>query len=211
MSIDRFVVESTNAQTELCDLGFDFGADKSPYNRIGHRHPYTGVYTLLFAPLKTRAVRIAEIGVAGGASAAMWSAYFTHPDAQIRMFDRDENFLAHCRQRVPDSRLTAEIMDVGVDGDVERGLGDLEYDVIIDDSSHDFAHQVRIVREALPKLKRGGMLIIEDVFKATPLEDYEKALAADLATATTAYFVDCEHQWRWSPGWDNDRLLVIVR
>ncbi len=215
MPINRLVIDSSHAITELCKIGHVYGTDKSPINPKGHRHPYTPVYTMLLSPLKNRPITFAEIGIAGGASACMWSGYFTHPDTKIRMFDRDEKFIADCREGVGEGtgemRLTAEKMDVGVDGDVARTLGDTEYDVILDDSSHEFGHQMRIVREAFPKLKRGGMLIVEDVFRSIDEAEYEEALKEILPGCVAAYFVLCEHQLKWSPGWDNDKMLVLVK
>lgn len=216
--LPRIIIDSTAAVTELCALGYKHGADKSPYNEHGHRHPYTAVYTMLFAGLKGRSVRFAEIGVAGGASAHMWSEYFTHPDTKLVMFDRDMNFLQHCVERVKDERLRTLPMDVAVDGMVSApllrgadGLADAKYDVILDDSSHDLEHQLRIIREAFPFVHPGGMLIVEDVFKATPEEEYVGKIGEQLAGCAAAYFVVCEHAMRWSPGWDNDKMLILVK
>jgi predicted O-methyltransferase YrrM len=215
--ISRIVVDSSDAMTELCMLGKATGADKSPYNEVGHRHPYTGAYTMLFGGLKARPVRFAEIGVAGGASGLVWDAFFTHPETRLCMFDRDENFLANARRMMGDRAILAK-MDVGVDGDVARALketaGDAagNYDVIIDDSSHEVEHQLRIVREAFPLLKSGGLLIVEDVFRIADEEQYVQGIGEEiLGNCAAAYFVMCEHNLRWSPGWDNDKLLVLVK
>jgi len=193
-------------------LGRAVGTDKSPYNGAGHRHPYTAVYSMLFSPLKNKPIRFAEIGVAGGASAVLWEIFFAHRDAELRMFDRDQNFLDNARQLVG-GRFTFGLMDVSVDGDVSRALGEEKYDVIIDDSSHDFYHQIRIIKEAWPRLKFGGTLVIEDIFRNEDEEKYVKHLADTtiLKDAAAAYFVLCEHKDKWSPGWDNDKLLVLVK
>jgi predicted O-methyltransferase YrrM len=212
--ISRIVVDSSDAITDLCSLGQKFGTDKSPYNTVGHRHPYTAVYSMLFSPLRAKPIRFAEIGIAGGASALLWDAYFTHPDAQITMFDRDTNFMANA-DSMTGPRVKVGLMDVAVDGDVRRALSDMssgeEYDVIIDDSSHDFDHQIRIVKEAWPLLKTGGMLIVEDIFRARTEDDYARELENILTNCASSYFVMCEHKYKWSPGWDNDKLLVLVK
>lgn len=210
--IPRIVIDSSDATTELCRIGRAAGTDKSPYNTVAHRHPYTAVYSMLFAPLKNKPIRFAEIGVAGGASALLWEIYFTHRDTEVRMFDRDQNFLDRARKHVG-GRFTFELMDVSLDGDVSRALGQDKYDVIIDDSSHDFYHQIRIINEAWPCLKSGGMLIVEDIFRNESEERYTKALfeAEILENAATTYFVHCEHKDKWSPDWDNDKLLVLVK
>jgi predicted O-methyltransferase YrrM len=105
-------------------------------------------------------------------------------------------------------------MDVSVDGSVRDALAKAAtgiYDLIIDDSSHTHEHQIRIIREALPLVKPGGMLIIEDIFRSTPEEEYEKLIGPELAACAEAFFIDCEHKNKWSPGWDNDRLLVLIK
>jgi predicted O-methyltransferase YrrM len=165
---------------------------------------------MLFAPLKNKAICFGEIGVAGGRSALLWDMYFTNPAARINMFDRDENFLENARRMVG-SRLSFSLMDVGVDGDVARALGIALYDVIIDDSSHNFYDQIRIIKEAWPMIRSGGMLIIEDVFRTEDEERYTNAIQEILSEAAMSYFVMCEHVNRWSPGWDNDKLLVLVK
>lgn len=217
MSIPRLVIDSTAAPTLLCLFGHQTGTDKSPYNAAGHRHPYTAVYTLLFARLSRQPVRFAEIGLAMGASAEMWSKYFQHPRAQILGFDRDEEINRNAVERVNDARFRSGMMDVSLDGAVraalEAGAGgsDSGYDVIIDDSSHNHEHQIRIIREALPFVKSGGMLIIEDIFRSTAEEEYERLIGPEIAACSEVFFVDCEHKNKWSPGWDNDRLLVFIK
>jgi predicted O-methyltransferase YrrM len=211
--IPRIVIDSSDAQTELCFLGRAAKTDKSPYNTVSHRHPYTAVYNMLLSPYKNRAVQFSEIGVAGGCSAILWDMYFTHADAKIHMFDADKDFLEHGRRLLGD-RCTFSQMDVSIDGDVVRALKAShsgQYDVIIDDSSHNHGHQIRIIKEAFPLLKQGGLLIVEDIFRATPEDEYAREIKDILEKCSAYYFVMCEHKDRWSPGWDNDKLLVLVK
>lgn len=215
--IQRIVVNSSDAVTELCFLGNIAGTDKSPVvsQLQRHRHAYTAVYTMLFAALKGRPIHFAEIGVAGGNSALLWNMYFKHPETVVHMFDRDQNFLTSAKELVNNESMNFSLMDVGLDGDVKRALTksnpDGLYDVIIDDSSHEHSHQIRIIKEAFPLLKQGGILIVEDIFRATPEEEYTRPLGAIIHQCSAAYFVVCEHKDRWSPGWDNDKLLVLVK
>jgi hypothetical protein len=217
--IPHYVIDTTAAQTELCQLGHLSRTDKSPFNPAGHRHPYTGVYSMLFAPLRGRpALRFAEIGVAMGASMEVWEAYFKRDDTVIYAFDRDEGFLTGLKQRVPSPRIQCGVMDVQVDGAIHESLaaasGGQPYDVIIDDSTHGLEDQLRIIKEAFPLVRAGGgLLIIEDIFRSTPDSAFYDAVGAAFAGApgSFAYFVECEHELKWSPGWDNDRLLVLVK
>jgi len=203
-------MDMTGSYTEMCAIGAKIGIDKSPYtNReMVHRHPYTGLYSMLFGPLKNKKIRFAEIGVAGGGSTLLWNYYFTN--ATFDFFDRDENFLENARSfGFRTSHFS--LMDVSKDGDVSRALGDNMYDVILDDSSHEYDHQIRIIKEALPSVKPGGYMIVEDVFRNTPESDYVRDLQDVLPGCSEAYFVVCNHDERYSPGWNNDKVLVLVK
>jgi predicted O-methyltransferase YrrM len=217
--IPHYIIDSTGAPTELCQLGHLSHTDKSPYNPRGHRHPYTGVYSMLFAPLRNRQqLHFAEIGVAMGASIEVWEAYFKRDDTTIYGFDRDEALLAGVKERVPSPRVRCGLMDVKVEGAIADALttasNGTPYDVIIDDSTHALEDQLHVIREAFPLLRSGGgLLIIEDIFRSTPDSAFHEAVLPLLADTpgSFAYFVECEHELKWSPGWDNDRLLVIVK
>lgn len=212
-AIQHIVIDTTGAYTFLCDMGILTCADKTPYGTHPevHRHPYTGVYSMLFAPLRFREIQFAEIGVSGGSSVVLWDKYFHK--AKLCFFDRDENFLNNIDNLPVDNKPFKALMDVSKDGDVARALTlpGGQYDVILDDSSHEFNHQIRIIKEAFPLLKSGGYLIIEDVFRSTPEERYQAALEHILPQCAEAYFVVCNHEERYSPGWNNDKLLVLVK
>ena len=104
-------------------------------------------------------------------------------------------------------------MDVGEEESIRRGLeatgGNL--DVILDDSSHGLDDQIRIIKQAIPFLKPGGLIIIEDIFRDAPEERYENALADVLDNCSMSMFVVTEHERRYSPGWNNDKLLFLVK
>lgn len=210
MNIQSITIDSTNSVSELCYIGGAVGTDKSPYNKVAHRHPYTSVYSMLFSPLKGKPITFAEIGVAGGHSAILWDVYFKHPETKIYMFDRDANFLRNA-DRITGSRVICKITDVRDEECLEESFGDMEYDVIVDDSSHEIEDQIRIIRTLFPKVKSGGFLIIEDVFREKDEKEYQDQLVDIIPQCSAAYFVVCEHKDRWSPGWNNDKLLVLVK
>ena len=210
MSIQRIVIDSTNFRGELCELGVKFNADKSPYNTHPglHKHPYTAVYQMLLAQYKHKAIDLCEIGLAGGSSAAMWLEYFQQ--GKFLFLDRDLNFLNNFAKLNP-PRTSLKLVDVGQDLQLLRALGDTKYDVIIDDSSHVYEHQIRIVQEAFPSLKPGGVLIVEDIYRSEDEKKYENALKDTLKHCAFASFIITNHEDRVDTGWNNSKLLVLIK
>jgi SAM-dependent methyltransferase len=210
--IQSITVDSTAAVTHLCTLGSNYKTDKSPYNDAGHRHPYTAVYSLFLSKFRFQPVRFVEIGIAGGNSILLWRNYFTHKDTHIFGFDRDTNFIKSILNYGLTGVSLGE-MDVNEELSIRNGLaatgGNL--DVVLDDSSHGVDYQIRIIKQAIPFLRPGGVIIIEDIFRDTPEERYEEGLADVLDQFSMAMFVVTEHERRYSPGWNNDKLLFFVK
>ena len=212
MKIQSIIIDSTKSKTELCELGAQFYADKSPYTTVGHRHPYTAVYSLLLSKYKETPIRFSEIGIAGGSSLLMWSQYFLNSGRRLFFFDRDKSFIENGNAyQIP--FVVCNEMDVTQEDSIRSGFqaigGDL--DVILDDSTHGIPEQVKIIKAGLPFLKSGGMFIIEDIFRRYDEEDYQKELNDVLDQFSFATFITCEHVNKWSPDWDNDKLLVLIK
>ena len=209
--IPTYTVESSRAPTDLCYLGAKYGTDKSPFNTVGHRHPYTPIYSFLFAPHRHRPIQFGEIGVAGGASVAMWSQYFT-PSAKLAFYDCDDNFLANARGfGIPNASFMN--MNVNEISSIRAGLSAVggKFDILIDDSSHNVADQKNILEAAVDFMNPGGLLIVEDVFRNVEDKDY-LAIIEPIKDKLSFYaFFVAEHTNKWSPGWDNDKILMMVR
>ena len=82
---------------------------------------------------------------------------------------------------------------------------------IIITASHNPPDQCAVIKVALHFLKKGGILIVEDIFRERSIEPYEKIFeeVKDLVSFHT--FITCDHALRYSPGWNNDKLLVFVK
>jgi hypothetical protein len=104
-------------------------------------------------------------------------------------------------------------MDVGIAESITSSLtatgGNL--DILLDDSSHDAAHQDLIIHQALPFVRSGGMIIIEDINRDEPEEKYFNIIKDILHEFSFVSFVVTEHTNRYSPGWNNDKLLVMIK
>lgn len=210
LSIPSMTIDSTKCPTDLCLYGQHYYADKSPFNKGGHRHPYTAVYSLLMAQYRYRPVRFSEIGVAYGSSVKMWNTYFQK--GTFFFFDRDQNFLDHSAQGLGSNNSFA-IMDVAVRESISNSLKETggNLDILLDDSSHNISHQHLIINEALPFIRSGGMIIIEDIHRDEPEETYFNMIKDILDEFSFVSFIVTDHENRYSPGWNNDKLLVLIK
>lgn len=213
--MNSITIDSSDCRSTLCKLCAECGTDKCPYNLHGHRHPYSVPYSLFFEPLKNKAIKFAEIGVFRGASVRAWRQFFTNPNAKIFGYDRDiPNLEFIASMGLPNVLL--DVMDASKSESIHEKLqqatqdGEL-FDVILDDASHDPADQCEVIKTALPFLKQGGLLIIEDIFRERTTKPYEDVFPQVQHLVSFHTFIVCDHQLRYSPGWNNDKLLVFVR
>jgi len=211
---NSITLDSSSCRTTLCDLCVQAGTDKSPYTTNGgHRHPYTAPYSLLFEPLRNKPIKFAEIGIFRGSSILVWRYFF--PRARIYGFDNDIPSMEYVRTKdLPG--VTLDYMDATKAESMESVFtkytadGEL-FDVILDDALHDEAQQTITIMTCLSKLKQGGLLIIEDIFRERSEQPYIDAMTQMKDMISFSTFIVCEHEQRYSPGWNNDKLLVIVR
>ena len=102
------------------------------------------------------------------------------------------------------------------DENIQNGLSKCpeKFDIIIDDSSHIFDHQIKIIKNSVFFLKDGAYLIIEDIFnnrKENSEKKYFKSLSSIKKYFSEIYFVQSKHVNNFSPLYDNDKILVLVR
>ena len=211
---NSITLDSTSCRTTLCDLCVKCGTDKSPYTpNGGHRHPYTAPYSLLFEPLRGKRIKFAEIGIFRGASILVWRNFFSK--ARIYGFDND----AASMEQIRTANLPGVILDymdatsqTSMESVFQKHMADGElFDVILDDALHDPTQQQVTIRTCLSKLKQGGILIIEDIFRDKPEDPYIEAMTEMKNLISFSTFIVCDHKDRYSPGWNNDKLLIIVR
>ncbi len=212
-ALNEIRVDVSETFTPLCQLATQFMTDKSPYNVMTHRHPYTMVYDMFLRPYQARgaALHLGEVGILNGASIRMWREYF--PDASLSAFDIQKDAL----DKVSSIR---GVSDYLVDAGNSRGLrealseateGGKKFHILIEDASHRLDHQLLFLRDAIDFVEPGGLLIIEDIFREIPATRFQEALDLIADKVANAVLVQPEHPFRWSPGWDNDRILFVWR
>lgn len=209
----KITIDTTYFNTELCEIGKKYNSDKGPNNPNKHRHAYTGIYHFLFHGIKNNNLNIAEIGIYKNEGMKMFRDYFKN--ANLFGYEKLQNLINNAEK---DNLYNTKyfLMDVNDPNDIKKGLEKCEgkFDIIIDDSSHMFEHQINIISNAYPYLKKNGYLIIEDIFNNIKIHEeknYYDKLKGIKEYFSEIYFVQSEHINRWSPMYDNDKLLVLIK
>ena len=215
--MESYHLDYKSFSTELCWIGRKYDTDKSSQrNDVSdhrHCHPYTIFYNTLFKSKRETPIVIAELGILYGASLLMWAEYF--PNARIHGFDYNTELINEFKQSPNNNfdRVSVAHMNIKDPLSIVNGFADTNtmFDVIIDDTTHEFEDQINIIKYARSFLKPGGVLIIEDIFKHHSEINYRERLVDVLPAFQSSFFVSLDHVRRNSVGWDNDKLLVLVK
>ena len=134
----------------LKTLGDGLATDKNQYY-----HNYLDKYEFFLQPWRDKRFCLLELGIYRGDSARLWERYF--PLADI-----------HCVDIVPEcasfatERIKPHIMDLGDEENLKK-LRNLHSEIIIDDASHWWNHQILALFTLFPSLPSGGVYILEDL------------------------------------------------
>jgi demethylmacrocin O-methyltransferase len=149
-------IKSIGYGYNLTKLGQIYGTDKTG------SHFYTPHYETHFKRFKYKRINLLEIGVGGyerpdlgGESLRMWKRYF--PFANIYSID------IYDKNKIQEKRITifkGSQIDSSFLNSVINEIGEL--DIIIDDGSHINKHVIMSFKILFPKLKDGGVYVIED-------------------------------------------------
>jgi predicted O-methyltransferase YrrM len=215
MRTQRLKIDYNSDKCELCELGRIYDTDKSSQRdnitHIRHSHPYTLFYDSLFKHKKNETLEIAELGILKGSSLRMWNDYFKN--SKIYGFDNNFNFINGFKENYGNDRIVLSHIDVKNKDNIKKIFSDLnvKYDIIIEDTTHQFEDQINIIENVYQYLKPGGIMIIEDIFKSYNENDYIERLKPILHHFQDYYFVELDHVNRNSTGWNNDKLFILIK
>lgn len=141
----------------LDELGLHHRTDKASSS-----HGYLSIYETFFAPMRDREIVLLEIGVKAGASLRVWRDYF--PKGRIVGVD-----IRPPARAIEGGRIAIEIADQGK----REALAEIAgrhgpFDIIIEDGSHRWPHQIMAMAELIPALKPGGYFVSEDLQVSFP-------------------------------------------
>jgi len=166
--------------SELCVIGSNYDTDKSSQRQnvsdSRHCHPYTLFYDGLFRNKKHEKLKMAELGILEGGSLRMWQEYFEN--TEIYGFEYADHYINHYKDNFNMDRITLSKIDVTSQQSISQTFSelDIQYDIIIEDTTHQFEDQIRVIENTYTYLKPGGLMIIEDVFKSYDEKDYLERL-----------------------------------
>lgn len=124
---------------------------KPGYGDKGTVHSYIDYYAEKFHPYRELNINFLEIGINKGYSTRMWREYFSK--ASIYAVD--------IKDRGVEAPGCSLIYNDATEYDTFKNLPD--FDIIIDDGSHIFEHQIKTFRLLFKKLKKNGIYVIEDI------------------------------------------------
>ena len=211
--MQSITIDTTGVITSLCKIAIKFNSDKCPYSEntlSGHIHPYTPIYDFLFSKLRERSINIAEIGIAKNDSINIWREYFSL--ANIYGFELNEEYLRNAIEQNLHN-VFYEKMDVRYGSNIQETFKkiNVKYDIIIDDSSHVFNDQIKIIEHSVDYLNENGILIIEDIFRELDEKYYNTKLEDISKYFSIAIFVNTDHENKFSGECNNDKILILIR
>jgi cephalosporin hydroxylase len=116
-----------------------------------------GYYEQQFLKYKNKKINFLEIGIRGGGSMKLWSEYFTNAKSIIGI-DTDESAIANQFKDI--EGVTYYFGDAYTEEIVNK-IATL--DVFLDDGPHTLESQLDAIKYYLPKVKTGGLFLIEDI------------------------------------------------
>lgn len=213
--METLKINYNNNSSELCILGQKYDTDKSSQrNNVTdsrHCHPYTLFYDGLFKNKKNKHLKIAELGILDGASLLMWKDYFIN--AELYGFEYNNSLIQNFKNNFNNDRITLANIDVTNKDSIINSFNNINklYDIIIEDTTHKFKDQIRVIENTYQYLKPGGIMIIEDIFKTYNENAYINRLQHILHNFQDYYFIELDHVNRCSTGWNNDKLFILVK
>lgn len=156
---------------------------------------YLDEWDRLFGDYQRLPIHLFEIGIQNGGSLEIWAKYFSQAE-KIVGCDIDEK----CKElSYSDDRIHVVVIDANSD-ECEKAVLQIApaYDIIIDDGSHMSNDIILSFARYFPKLKEGGIYVIEDLH-ASYWKDFEGGLHNPLTAVAflkrLADIVNYEH-WR---------------
>jgi len=212
-SFNKISIDSSLSETKLCKLGNKYQTNKSSLNIDGHRSGYTSFFTLLFSSLRDKKINIAEIGIEKNGSINLWREYFKRASICGFEFDKKKIEIAKSQKLKKTKFYEINVHDKNSIYSAFKKTK-VKFDIIIDDSTHLFDDQIRVVENCYKFLKTNGLMIIEDIhrFRSGYQDDkYFSNLARVKKYFHEIFFIETKHVNNFTSNYKNEKILLLLR
>lgn len=189
-------ITAIKAERDLGQIFRAYGSDKDI-------NGYTSIYHTLFDHMRDQPITMLEIGIGTmipgvhssmvgyaregykpGGSLRAWRDYFVNGTIYGADVQPDTQFAGEPRiiTCLCDSTNPVEV------GLFMQKIGNIKFDIIIDDGSHIDANQLKTLANFYPYLKDSGIYIVEDIYPGSALSKTPKVIAP-LANGDPYFFV----------------------
>ena len=135
----------------LDQIGIRHGTDKN-----STQNNFLQFYAAFLEHIRERQVKVLEIGVLNGGSVRTWRDYFRH--GTVIGVDINPS-----TKQLAEARISIEIADQSKAQDLARLAQLGPFDLILDDGSHIWAHQILTFEYLFEALAPGGLYVLEDL------------------------------------------------
>jgi hypothetical protein len=135
----------------LDTIGKRHGTDKG-----SNQNNFLNFYDRFLASMRDKPIKLLEIGVLNGGSVRTWKDYFRN--GKIVGVDIDPGTKAHEQDRI-----RIKILDQSKFQDLDLLVAEGPFDVIVDDGSHVWTHQILTFQKLIGTVTPGGFYIVEDL------------------------------------------------
>ena len=152
----------------MIDISNRYFTDKrtTPCEGINKPHNYIKIYEKYLSKFREKKFNLLEVGVGDHPNAIkngsyrMWLEIF--PQAHVTVIDYNESVL---KNMVESERLTKVNLNQGRQDQLNSAAENFSnFDIIIDDGSHQVDHIIKTFNTFFPLLSDGGVYIIEDTY-----------------------------------------------
>ena len=145
---DSYLVSFNTILSKYSSIDTTYGTDKNT------SHSYGELYDTLYKDYRNLAHDVLEIGIDSGFALQAYSEYFTKANIYgIDIKDNVNDVVKH------NNKITIYIHDIPS----YENVFNKEYDIIIEDASHELENQIKYFESFASSIKQNGLYIIEDV------------------------------------------------
>ena len=138
--------------TEIFDK---YRTDKGTIGHGDDKHNYGVIYEKFLEPLRGTAPYVLEVGIFKGDSLRSWRDYFQTKSVYGVDYSKQRLF--------QEDGITTYYGDQSQPEQIVKLFPSMQFDVVIDDGSHESDHQQMTLDKLLPLVKSGGYYVIEDL------------------------------------------------